>query len=304
MQKWNKIGLIFKPHLVEPSKSHCQHPTPIKISESVYRIFYGSRNSENLTQVFSFDFNMEDLTIIISEPRPLLVLGELGHFDQHGIYPSSVVESPDGGYFLYTIGFTQGRKPLYHTGIGLATMDQEFKNLSKYSLAPVLSTSQYDPCNITGPYVMRENGIYRMWYVSCIQWTSNGIDYQSHYHIKYAESKDGIEWIREGLVSIAHHQPGETNIARPWIIKEDGTYKAWFSYNCGKEGYRMGYAESRDGGYTFERMDHLVGIYPSMEPWENEAVAYPAVIVHKGRKFMFYNGNRFGKDGIALAIEE
>jgi hypothetical protein len=51
-------------------------------------------------------------------------------------------------------------------------------------------------------------------------------------------------------------------------------------------------------------VDHLAGISVSDEPWENEAVAYPAVIVHNGRKYMFYNGNKFGKDGIALAVEE
>jgi len=304
MQKWKKTGLIVTPAHTNNSISHCQHPTPVKISEGTYRFFYGSRNSENLTQIFSFDFDMENLEVVGIESLPLLRLGELGCFDQHGIYPSSVVESPDGNYFLYTIGFTQGKQPLYHTGIGLATMSQECRNLTKFSVAPILSTSQYDPCNITGPYVMRENGIYRMWYVSCIKWTFNGTDYQSHYHIKYAESRDGIEWKREGLVSIAHCHPGETNIARPWIIKEDGIYKAWFSYNCGKQGYRIGYAESRDGGYTFERMDHLAGIHPSDEPWENEAVAYPAVIVHEGKKYMFYNGNKFGKDGIALAVEE
>ncbi len=304
MQKWKKIGLIVAPTHTSYSVSHCQHPTPVKVTENIYRFFYGSRNADNLTQVFSVDFDMETLKVVSNEPLPLLKLGELGCFDQHGIYPSSVVESTNDNYFLYTIGFTQGRSPLYHTGIGLATMNQDFKNLSKFSAAPLLSTSQHDPCNITGPYVIKENNIYRMWYVSCFKWTFDGVDYQSHYHIKYAESKDGTEWKREGVVSIAHYHPGETNIARPWVIKEDGIYKAWFSYNCGKQGYRIGYAESKDGGYTFERMDHLAGIHPSDEPWENEAVAYPAVIVHKGKKYMFYNGNKFGKDGIALAVEE
>jgi len=158
---------------------------------------------------------------------------------------------------------------------------------------------------LTGPFVMYDNGIYRMWYVSGYKWEQNFKDELfSYYHIKYAESKDGIEWKREGHVSIDHVHPGETNIARPWVLKEDGIYKAWFSYCCGAQGYRIGYAESRDGGYTFERMDHLAGLHPSDEPWENEAVAYPAVIVHEGRKYMFYNGNRFGKYGIALAVEE
>jgi hypothetical protein len=304
MPKWKKMGLIVSPAHTKYSTSHCQHPTPVKIFENIYRVFYGSRNSENLTQVFSFDFDIDNLKVLDIESLPLLTLGELGGFDQHGIYPSSVVENQDGNFFLYTIGFTQGKQPLYHTGIGLSTMNNECRNLNKFSIAPILSVSEYDPCNITGPYVIKENEIYRMWYVSCFKWTINEGYYQSHYHIKYAESVDGINWKRDGLVSIDHVHPGETNIARPWILKEDGIYKAWFSYCCGKQGYRIGYAESADGGYKFERMDHLAGIHPSDEPWENEAVAYPAVIVHKGKKYMFYNGNKFGKDGVALAIEE
>ena len=31
--------------------------------------------------------------------------------------------------------------------------------------------------------------------------------------------------------------------------------------------------------------------------------AYPYVVKYKNKKFMFYNGNLYGKDGIGLAIE-
>lgn len=303
MQKWKKLGLIFKPLGNENSISHCQHPTPIKLTGSIYRLFYGSRNFNNLTQVFYFDFDINALKIPSYIEKPILTLGGMGFFDQHGIYPSSILKRGDN-FLLYTIGFIQGAHPLYYTRIGLAK-GSSLEKLEKYSVVPLLNVSEHDPCTITGPFVMFDNQAYRMWYVSGYKWDKNiDGDLQSYYHIKYAESQDGIKWKREGLISIAHAHPGETNIARPWIIKEEGVYKAWFSYNCGKQGYRIGYAESTDGGYTFKRMDEKAGITISNEPWENEAVAYPAVIVHEERKYMFYNGNKFGKDGIALAVEE
>jgi hypothetical protein len=144
-----------------------------------------------------------------------------------------------------------------------------------------------------------------MWYVSGYKWDEDANnDPQSYYHIKYAESEDGIHWKREGLISVEHTHPGETNIGRLSILKEDGIYKAWYPYACGKLGYRIGYAESTDGGFIFDRMDHLAGVTISDKPWENEAVSYPAVVTYKGKKYMFYNGNKFGKDGIALAVEE
>lgn len=304
MISWRKVGLAF-PYTEKliGSASHCQHPCPIHLKESTFRVFFGARDKDNNTLVYFFDICLDSLKIQGHSVSPVLVNGAIGYFDFNGIYPSCVVKK---GYefWMYTLGFTRGESPLYYTRIGLAR-STDGCTFEKYSKAPLLNTSEHDPWMLTGPFVLEDNNIYRMWYVSGDKWDKDADgDLQSYYHIKYAESNDGIEWKRDGLVSIAHYHPGETNIARPWIIRENGIYKAWFSYNCGKQGYRIGYAESTDGGYTFERMDHLAGIHPSDEPWENEAVAYPAVIVHKGKKYMFYNGNKFGKDGIALAVEE
>jgi hypothetical protein len=301
---WKKLGLIFEytPELIG-TKSHCQHPSPVLLAGNIYRVYFGSRDENNNTIVFYFDIDLSTLEILSFAKEPILLNGPLGYFDSNGIYPSCVIKKNDE-FLMYTLGFTRGESPLYFTRIGLAKSLDGVK-FNKYSQSPLLNTSEHDPWLLTGPFVMFDNGVYRMWYVSGYKWEKN-LDgsLQSYYHIKYAESEDGIGWKRDGLISIAHTHPGETNIARPWIIKEDGIYKAWFSYNCGKQGYRIGYAESTDGGYKFSRMDHLAGITISDEPWENEAVAYPAVIVHKGKKYMFYNGNKFGKDGIALAVEE
>lgn len=302
--KWIKKGLIF-PYTkdLKGTISHCQYPCPINIEDDLYRIFFGSRDENNNTIVFYFDINLHNLKIIHIQTTPVLLQGDIGYFDCNGIYPSCVIKH-ENQFRMYTLGFAKGHDVLYYTRIGLATSN-DCVNFKKYSNVPLMNISDYDPWMLTGPFVMQEKDLYRMWYVSGYKWDKNAdSSLQSYYHIKYAESKDGITWKREGLISINYAQPGETNIARPWIIKEDGIYKAWISYCCGDQGYRIGYAESRDGGYTFERMDHLAGIHPSDEPWENEAIAYPAVIIHKGKKYMFYNGNKFGKEGIALAIEE
>lgn len=303
MQKWKKIGLIFKPHGKGDSFSHCQPPTPYHLENSTYRIFYGSRNEYNLSQIFFFDFDLDILQVVYSVPEPILKAGDIGCFDHDGIYPSSLIRTVNG-FFLYTIGYTKGIQNLFYMRIGLA----HSTNLSRWekcSPAPILNPSSYDPWIVTAPCVIEDNGLFRMWYVSGDRCKKRGDgSLQSFYHIKYAESRDGILWERNGLVSIDYIHPGETNIARPWVIKEDGIYKAWYCYIVGNSGYQIGYAESQDGGYTFERKDHLAGIKISDEPWENEAVAYPAVIAYNGKKYMFYNGNKFGKDGIALAVEE
>ncbi len=301
---WKKLGLVFKyTSELSGTVSHCQYPSPIHIEGDLYRVFFGSRDKNNNTLMFYFDIDLSNLKIIDFSRFPILLNGDIGYFDSNGIYPSCVLKDKNQ-FLMYTLGFTRGEPPLYFTRIGLAT-STDCSSFKKYSKAPIMNTSEYDPWMLTGPFVINENNFYRMWYVSGGHWTKDSQNnLVSYYHIKYAESKNGIDWERTGLISIGYATPEETNIARPWVVKEDSIYKAWFSYNCGKEGYRIGYAESYDGGYTFERKDHLAGVHPSDEPWENEAVAYPAVIVHNNKKYMFYNGNRFGKDGIALAVEE
>ena len=74
----------------------------------------------------------------------------------------------------------------------------------------------------------------------------------------------------------------------------------WFSYKS--TDYRIGYAESLDG-LTWERLDHLSGIDVSSSGFDSEMIEYGAVVRYYGQRFMFYNGNNYGYDGIGLAVE-
>ena len=101
----------------------------------------------------------------------------------------------------------------------------------------------YDPCLVTAPHVYKEDGKWRMTYVSGIKWEEvNGI-YQSYYHIKYAESVDGINWKREGVISVDFKSDNESNIAMSCVIKENGIYKIWYCYVLHPNKYIIGYGE-------------------------------------------------------------
>ena len=75
----------------------------------------------------------------------------------------------------------------------------------------------------------------------------------------------------------------------------------WYSYVIPPLKYRIGYAES-ENGKNFIRKDHLAGIEPTENGFDSEMICYPNVVVHKGIKYMFYNGNDFGKNGFGLAV--
>jgi hypothetical protein len=128
-----------------------------------------------------------------------------------------------------------------------------------------------------------------------------------HYHVRYAESKDGIDWKPTGKVSIDFDSPIEYAISRPCIVKDGSTYKMWYGHRAtpGATTYRIGYAESKDG-IEWTRLDAQAGIEVSSErgDWDSEMIEYPHVIDHDGRRYMLYNGNGYSKTGIGLAVLE
>jgi hypothetical protein len=73
----------------------------------------------------------------------------------------------------------------------------------------------------------------------------------------------------------------------------------WYSYRG--ESYRTGYAESQDG-INWQRKDEEAGIDVSPSGWDSEMIAYAHVFNHRGKRYMLYNGNGYGKTGIGLAV--
>jgi hypothetical protein len=300
--RWKKLGLIFSPDgQFLWMQSHASLPVSFQLHDGIYRVYFASRDSKNRSHIGYMEFDIKNVknALYISN-QPVLIPGPIGCFDDHGVYASSLVEH-EAKIFMYYIGWNPGVKaPLFYSSIGLAISEDRGRTFKKVSPAPIISRSQFDPCLVTSPCVLLDGGVWRMWYVSGFKWERDGDELHSYYHIKYAESKDGIRWERKGLICI-DLLPGERNIARPCVLKED-IYKMWYSCNSG-QGYRIGYAESSDG-CVWKRMDNEAGIDVSPVGWDSKAIAYPWVFIHSGGKYMLYNGNDFGKDGFGLALED
>jgi hypothetical protein len=299
---WHKQGLIFTPDTSKPwMRSHAAVPVPFQLQGSRYRVFFSSRDADNRSHVGFFDIDLADPSRIIAvSAEPILAPGPLGAGDGDGIYAESAIRDGEA-IRLYTIGVTTGHtRPLFYATIGMATSVDGGRTFSKRA-APIMTISEFDPCLVTAPFVLREGARWRMWYASGIRWEREPQGLQSYYHIKYAESPDGIHWQRNGRVAIDFADSAERCIARLWVVPDHGRYRGWFSVNDGIHGYRIGYAESADG-VEWTRRDDLAGIALSESGWDSQAQAYPAVVRHGDRWFMFYNGNAFGRDGIGLAI--
>jgi hypothetical protein len=138
-----------------------------------------------------------------------------------------------------------------------------------------------------------------MWYVSCSGWEMVDGSPRHRYHVRYAESDDGIAWRREGRVAIDYADPDEYAMGRPCVVKDGETYRMWFSARGG--GYRLAYAESPDG-LVWTRRDADAGLDPSGDGWDSEMVTYPAVLDVGGTRYLLYNGNGYGRSGVGYAV--
>jgi len=299
---WIKKGQIFKPEgQYYWVKSHAMLPIPEKMGDDLYRVYFSGRDNRNRSLVgyVEFDINNPQEILKMSE-KPVLGLGELGTFDDNGVTPSWVIDH-GGRKYLYYVGWNQGATVRMAEMAGLAVSTNGGESFTRISRAPILERTDKEPLSLlAATCVLIEDGTWRMWYVSGIEWANK--DFVS-YDIKYAESKNGIQWKRDGNACLGFNSPEEYALARPCVLMEDGIYKMWFGKRQGQETYRIGYAESKDG-HSWERKDHIAGLDVSESGWDSEMVEYPYVFNHKGKKYLLYNGNGYGRNGFGYAVEE
>jgi len=301
--QWKKLGCVFCPsRRFLWMHSHAAVPIAYPLGNHLYRIYFSCRDQQNRSYVGYVELDIRTPSDILNlSPKPVLEPGPLGNFDDHGVYASCLVEDEDKLY-LYYLGWNPGvQQPLFYSAIGLAVSTDQGKTFVKTSKAPIMARSEFDPWTVLLPNVMKDKGIWRMWYGSGLKWEETSQGLHSYYHIKYAESIDGVQWKREGHVCIELKE-NEKNVAHPFVLKTQQGYLMWYSYNSDL-GYRIGFAKSKDG-YQWQRQDDCVGIQPSASGWDCETLSHPFVVVDDGIKYLLYNGNSFGRTGFGIAVEQ
>ncbi len=298
---WEKIGIVY-------GETRAQVPTAL-IRGSEFRIYFSDRNFENKSYIKYID-------LAIDHPKDgyrvnhnaILTPGEIGTFDYYGVMPSSLVRISDKEIFMYYTGWSRRLDIPYHNSVGLAISYDNGESFKRASNGPLFSSNPHEPYFSATPFVLKESDNWKCWYLSCTEWINILGKMEPRYHIKCAESTDGLHWVQNGKIAIDYQSNDEGGISQPSVIRENGIYKMWFSYRGlynyrtnKKCSYRIGYAESKDG-LIWKRNDELSGIDISENGWDDSMVCYPCVIKYYNKKYMFYNGNDFGKTGFGLAI--
>jgi predicted GH43/DUF377 family glycosyl hydrolase len=298
MMHWEKLGLLFCPdNNFDWMRSHAACPVAEPVRGSLYRVYFSCRDENNRSSIGFFELDMKDPSHILNiSEEPVLSPGDPGLFDDSGVSLGCIVDAGEKKYLYYT-GWNLGVTVPWRNSIGLAVAPGNSASFKKFSSAPILDRNDTDPYSLSYPWVKKTGSTWKMWYGSNLSWGPSTKDMK--HVIKYAESEDGIHWIRKGITVINLEIPEEVGISKPCVLWGDEIHQMW--YSCRGETYRIGYAESEDG-MQWKRLDKKAGITVSPSGWDSEMVEYPFVFDFEDNRYMLYNGNGYGKSGVGLAV--
>ena len=289
------------------AKTHAQIPTFYETRDGKWRIYYTTRNEKGISNISFIEIDSGNPAVVTYiHNSPLLPLGNFGSFDEDGIMMSSLVRDGDK-LLLYYTGWNKKIGANYTIAMGLAVSYDDGISFKKLFDGPIADRDIYDPIFSAMPCVIKQGNLWKMWYISCTEWKLINNNPEPVYLVKYAESQDGIIWGKNKDICIDYKYDGEA-IGRPSVIIEDGIYKMWYStrgsvnYRTDKNNsYKIGYAESQDG-IKWQRMDDKINIPLANSGWDSEMMCYCNIVKIHDKKYMFYNGNTFGKTGVGYKI--
>lgn len=184
-------------------------------------------------------------------------------------------------------------------GIGYATSTDGGVSWAKYDGNPVMQVGiagSWDDLVIAPCTVLREDGIYKMWYV--------GTQDLPLFEIGYATSEDGIVWTKHPDPVLPKGNPGSWDdffVHTPEVIKQDNLYHMWYLGRTQATRGRIGYATSSDG-LTWTRFSEPVFLPSNSGDWDGNVVAHPRVLEVGEAHYMWYAGNDGSNVRIGMAI--
>ena len=315
--KWNKLGKIFDPtqhKLPNNCVQFAQSPQALVFNDFV-RIYFSTRsvdmnNKKYLSHIAFVDIRKNMRDVIHVSDKTVIPLGGLGCFDEHGIFPMSVIRHGDAVYG-YTCGWSRRVSVSVDTAIGLAISRDDGLTFQRIGDGPILAASLHEPCLVGDGFVKIIDDEFHMWYIFGTAWKKSSAlaPPDRIYKIGHAVSHDGINWMKQEARQIISDRLGEDECqALPSVIEIAGRYHMFFCYRpCFdfrknySRSYRIGHAWSNDlVNWTRDDENPLLTVTPN--DWDSDMLCYPNVFECDGKIYLLYNGNEFGRYGFGLAV--
>jgi hypothetical protein len=314
--RWIRRGKIFDPTdhaLPGGCREFAQSPQALVLPDRV-RIYFSTRSvdpvgGKYLSHIAFVEMTRDLSRVLRVSDQPVLPLGGLGTFDEHGIFPMNPVPH-DGVIYGYTCGWSRRVSVSVETAIGLAISRDGGLTFQRVGEGPVLSASLKEPCLVGDGFVRVIDGRFHMWYIFGTGWKRYAPDAAPDrtYKIGHAVSPDGVNWTKEeGRQIIADRLGPDESQALPTVIGIGSRSHMFFCYresfdfraNPGR-GYRIGHAWSDDlSNWTRDDANPLLEAPPG--DWDGEMQCYPHAFECDGSVYLLYNGDAFGRFGFGLA---
>ena len=314
--EWINKGSIFNPlnfDLPLGCKEYAQSPQAL-VFDNFIRIYFSTRSKNEatgnfLSQIAFVDFDLKMETILQVSEKPVIPLGELGTFDEHGIFPFSPIKIDDK-IKAYTCGWSRRVSVSVETSTGLVISSDKGETFERQGNGPVLTSSLLEPALVGDSFVKKYNNEYHMWYMFGKKWIEEtDVEPPARvYKIGYAKSQDGVVWKKNEGIEIIKSILGDHECqALPTVAYFNNMYHMFFCFRQPtdfrknpKRGYKLGYAYSNDLK-TWTRDDENSGFKCSGDNWDSQMQAYPNVFQVGDKVYLLYNGNQFGRYGFGLS---
>jgi hypothetical protein len=311
-----KLGKIFDPtdhSLPQGCVEFAQSPQTLEFDDFI-RVYFSTRAVDPGGLTFRSHIAFVDMTKTFSavlrvSAQVVLPLGDLGCFDEHGIFPMNVLRH-QGQVWGYTCGWNRRASVSVDTAIGLVVSDDEGRTFRRLGPGPILGPSLHEPFLVGDAFVIKAGAGFHMWYMFGQRWKREapGAAPDRVYKIGHATSANGIDWVKDDGVQILPDRLGVDECqALPSVIAFGGTYHMVFCYRDVHgfrtdpvKAYRIGYAHSADL-VTWVRDDAALGLSGQPGAWDAEMQCYPHLTVSGGVPYLLYNGNAFGRYGFGAA---
>lgn len=312
--RWHSLGKIFDPAqypLDFAPEGYAQSPQALVLPDRV-RIYFSTRardaGGKFISHVAYVDFDRELRGVLDIAKAPVIALGGLGCFDEHGIFPFNVLRSGDR-LMAFTTGWNRRVSVPTDAAIGLAISTDGGVSFEKVGAGPVLAPGLHEPFLVGDAFVLQLQQQLHMWYIHGTRWIAHepGGEAERVYKIAHAISQDGQSWQREGRQIISNRLGPDECQALPTVIEHEGVYHMMFCYRSATDfrhnrahAYRLGHAWSTDLE-QWQRDDDQWALARPDQGWDAEMMCYPHLFRVDGQIYLLYNGNQFGRGGFGLA---
>ncbi|MDI6765617.1 MAG: beta-propeller fold lactonase family protein [Bacteroidota bacterium] len=212
------------------------------------KVYCANLGSNNVTVIDGEDNSVITTITVGDEPRALVynptnnkvycANAGLGYDN-----PDSTVTVIDGTTNAVITTITVGRQPMAFTynplqnrsyvanfyGPSISVIrDVMVTDTIPYEIVLGPGTSSWEIDGVGDPFILKENGTYKMWYRGNHYWGYPGW-WPNDASIGYAESDDGVNYVNRQQVHTIGTGTDFLRTWAPWIIKEGSTYRMWHS---------------------------------------------------------------------------